>query len=99
MPQNAGSGQSNVNRRFRIAIALNVTIVVLEVVYGIRSHSIVLFADAGHNFADVLALVSALGANLLASRPPTPRRTYGFRRTTILAALFNSVMILVATGA
>src|SRR5438105_1033725 len=82
--------RGDLNARFRMAIAMNVTIVVLETVFGFLSHSIALIADAGHNFADVLALVFAMGANMLAARPPTKRRTYGFRRTTILAALLNA---------
>ena len=84
---------------FKIAIALNVAIVALQAIYGFLSHSIALIADAGHNFTDVLALVLALGANLLAARPPTKYRTYGYRRTTILAALLNAVLLLVTTGA
>jgi cobalt-zinc-cadmium efflux system protein len=90
---------THVNRNFKIAIGLNICIVVLEVMFGLLAHSIALVADAGHNTADVLALVFAMGANLLAMRPPTSRRTYGFRRTTILAALLNAVIILVLTGA
>jgi cobalt-zinc-cadmium efflux system protein len=84
--------------RFRIAIALNIVIVIAELVYGILDHSVALLADAGHNVADVLALVFAMTANILASRPPTARRTYGYRRTTILAALLNAMVILILTG-
>jgi cobalt-zinc-cadmium efflux system protein len=84
--------------RFRMAIAMNITIVVAELVYGIIGHSVALLADAGHNVADVLALVFAMAANILAARPPTARRTYGFRRTTILAALLNAMFILILTG-
>ena len=87
------------NGRFKLAIALNVAIVVIEVIYGFLGHSIALISDAGHNFADVLSISFALGASILAARPPTKRRTYGFRRTTILAALLNAVILLLTTGA
>ncbi len=86
-------------RAFLIGIALNVTIVVLEVVYGLVSHSMALVADAGHNLSDVLGLVLALGATVLAKRKPTSRRTYGFRKSSILAALANATLLLVVTGA
>ena len=88
-----------VNNSFKIAIGLNILIVILQVVYGFLSHSIALIADAGHNLTDVLSLVLALGANILAARPPTRMRTYGYRRTTILAALINAMVLLVTTGA
>lgn len=87
------------NASFKIAIGLNIVIVVLQVVYGFLSHSIALIADAGHNLTDVLSLLLALGANVLAARPPTQKRTYGYRRTTILAALLNAAILLVTTGA
>ncbi|HEY3875519.1 MAG TPA: cation diffusion facilitator family transporter [Candidatus Kapabacteria bacterium] len=87
------------NTSFKIAIGLNVLIVVMQIVYGILSHSVALIADAGHNFTDVLSLLLAMGANILAARPPTRKRTYGYRRTTILAALFNAMILLITTGA
>ncbi len=87
------------NRNFKIAVGLNVLIVVIQATYGFVSHSIALIADAGHNLTDVLSLLFAMGANFLAARPPTKTRTYGFRRTTILAALFNAVILLITTGA
>ncbi len=87
------------NASFKIAIGLNVLIVIIQVIYGFLSHSIALIADAGHNLTDVLSLLLALGANVLAARPPTQKRTYGYRRTTILAALLNAAILLVTTGA
>ncbi len=87
------------NASFKIAIALNVVIVLVQAIYGFLSHSIALVADAGHNLTDVLSLGIALGANMLAARPPTKKRTYGYRRTTILAALLNASILLIATGA
>ena len=99
MPHDHHHSVTESNANFRIAIALNVLIVVMQAAYGFLSHSIALLADAGHNLTDVLALLLAYGANVLAARPPTLRRTYGYRRTTILAALLNAVLLLVTTGA
>ncbi len=98
MPYSTSSAPGT-NASFKIAIVLNVLIVLLQAVYGFLSHSVALVADAGHNLTDVLSLLFALGANILAARPPTKTRTYGFRRTTILAALLNAMILLVATGA
>ncbi len=99
MPHDHSPSIAGTNSSFKIAIWLNVLIVIVQVVYGILSHSVALVADAGHNLTDVLSLLFALGANVLAARPPTKKRTYGFRRTTILAALLNAMILLVATGA
>ena len=85
-------------RAFLIGIGLNVTIVVIEVIYGLLSHSMALLADAGHNLSDVLGLVLALGATVLVKRKPTARRTYGFRKSSILAALANATLLLLVTG-
>ena len=63
-----------------------------------RCHSLALIADAGHNLGDVLALALAWGAEVLATRPPSVQRTYGLRRASILAALANSILLLVAVG-
>ena len=87
------------NAAFKIAVALNIGIVAFEAAFGFLSNSIALIADSGHNLTDVLGLVLAWGANVLAKRLPTQTRTYGYRRTTILAALMNAVILLVATGA
>lgn len=89
---------SNYNRAFAIGLALNSGFVIIEAVYGFLTHSLALLADAGHNFSDVLGLVLAWGASLLAQRPPTQRYTYGLRRSSILAALLNSILILLAMG-
>jgi cobalt-zinc-cadmium efflux system protein len=85
-------------RAFGIGIVLNAAIVVVQVVYGLTSHSLALLADAGHNLGDVLGLMLAGGAAMLARRPPTRRRTYGFGRLTLLSTLANAVLLLVATG-
>lgn len=86
-------------RAFAIGITLNVAIVVLQGVFGWLSNSVALIADAGHNLSDVLGLVVAWVATLLARRPPNSRYTYGLGSSSILAALFNGVFLLVAIGA
>jgi cobalt-zinc-cadmium efflux system protein len=86
-------------RAFAIGVALNLSFVVLEATWGVLSHSLALLADAGHNLSDGLGLVLAWGATVLARQVPTERRTYGLRRSTTLAALFNAVLLLAAVGA
>src|SRR5215475_4701018 len=86
-------------RTFAIATVLNVGLVAIQVFYGIAAHSLALLADAGHNFGDALGLLIAWGAHVLARLRPTARYTYGFRSASILAALLNGVILLVATGA
>lgn len=90
--------KSGTGRAFAIGIALNVIFVLVEWVLGVTANSLSLIADATHNFSDVLALVLAWGAMVLARRPPSTRFTYGLRGTTILAALGNAMLLLVATG-
>lgn len=91
-------GPANYDRAFAIGIALNLGFVVIEALYGFIANSMALLADAGHNLSDVLGLVIAWGASVLAKRAPTERYTYGLRSTSILAALLNAVFLLVATG-
>ncbi|HEV2083595.1 MAG TPA: cation diffusion facilitator family transporter [Gemmatimonadales bacterium] len=86
-------------RAFAIGVALNLGFVAVEAVYGIRAHSLALVADAGHNMSDVLGLVLAWGATILARRIPTARHTYGMRRFSVLAAVANAVLLLIAIGA
>lgn len=86
-------------RAFAIGVTLNTAFVVAEVVAGLWSGSLALLADAGHNLSDVLSLILAWGATVLARRQPTARRTYGLRKATILASLANAVLLLVAVGA
>ncbi len=83
-------------RAFAVGIALNVAFVVVEAVYGFLAGSLALLADAGHNLGDVVALVLAWAALALARRDTSPRRTYGLRRTTILAAVTSGVLLLAA---
>lgn len=89
----------NFDRAFAIGITLNVGFVVIEVVFGLLSNSLALLADAGHNLSDVLSLLFAWGASILVRKLPTQRHTYGLRRTSILAALINALVLLVAVGA
>lgn len=86
-------------RAFAIGIALNVGFVAVEAVYGVLANSVALLADAGHNLSDVLGLAVAWAAAALAKRPPGGRYTYGLRGSSILAALFNAMFLLVAVGA
>lgn len=88
----------NYNRAFVIGLALNLGFVVVEFVYGLLANSIALIADAGHNLSDVLGLVLAWGASLLSRRKPSRLHTYGWRRSSILAAFLNAASLLVVTG-
>jgi cobalt-zinc-cadmium efflux system protein len=85
-------------RAFAIGIALNLVFVVVEAGYGLQANSMALLADAGHNLADVLSLATAWAAAILSKRPPTRRFSYGFRASSILAALANSVILLIAVS-
>ncbi len=84
---------------FALAAALNLGFVAIEAAYGVIGNSVALLADAGHNLGDVLGLLVAWGASVLARRRPTHRYTYGLRSTSILAALFNAIVLLIAVGA
>jgi cobalt-zinc-cadmium efflux system protein len=84
---------------FAIGIALNTAYVLLEVIFGLIGHSLALLADAGHNLSDVLGLLLAWGASAMAKSAPTKRHTYGLRGSSILAALFNAIFLLVSVGA
>lgn len=86
-------------RVFQVAIALNIAIVIGQAGFGWWAGSVALLADAGHNLSDVLGLAIAYAATILAARRPTTRFTYGLGGTSILAALFNAVLLLVAIGA
>lgn len=84
---------------FAIGITLNTIFIIVEAVYGYASNSTALIADAGHNLSDVLGLIVAWIAVILSKRPPSVRYTYGLRGSSILAALFNAVFLLIAVGA
>src|SRR3982751_1827527 len=87
------------DRAFAIGVGLNVAFVLTELGFGARTHSLALVADAGHNLGDVLGLGLAWAGTILARRGPTPRRTYGMRRFSILAAIANAGILLIAVGA
>lgn len=89
----------NYNKAFAFGIILNVVYIIVEVVYGLIVNSMALIADAGHNFSDVLGLVLAWGASILAQKAATKTKTYGMRKATILASLFNAIILLIAVGA
>jgi cobalt-zinc-cadmium efflux system protein len=84
---------------FAVGTLLNAVFVVVEGTYGIVSHSMALLADAGHNLSDVAALLIAWGASALTRQRPSSRFTYGYRGSSILAALLNAVILLIAVGA
>lgn len=92
-------GASNFNRAFAIGIGLNLAFVAVEATYGLIANSLALVADAGHNLSDVLGLALAWIASRLVRRPLSARRSYGWRRSTVLAALANAVFLLIAIGA
>jgi cobalt-zinc-cadmium efflux system protein len=86
-------------RGFAIAVTLNLGFVVAEAAAGIAGGSMALIADAGHNLSDVLSLLLAWGASVLAARPPSARFTYGLKSSSILAAVANAALLWVALGA
>jgi cobalt-zinc-cadmium efflux system protein len=89
---------ANFGKAFALGVALNTGFVVIEVIYGIASNSVALLADAGHNLSDALGLGVAWAAVILAKRAPTSRFTFGLGGTSILAALFNAVFLLIVVG-
>jgi len=89
---------AKIHRAFLVGILLNTAFLTVELIYGYRSHSLSLIADAAHNFGDVLSLGLAWTAAWMAGRGTSDRRTYGFRRAGILAALINASLLLVLVG-
>jgi len=86
-------------RAFAIGIALNIAFVAVEATAGLLYGSMALIADAGHNLSDVLALALAWMASIAARQPASGRFTYGYKSSTILAALANSLLLAIAIGA
>ena len=86
-------------RAFAVGIALNLGFVIVEATYGFIAGSMALIADAGHNLSDVLGLVVAWAGAKMAKRSPSRRFTYGLKKASILAALINALLLLVAIGA
>jgi cobalt-zinc-cadmium efflux system protein len=91
--------RTDFNAAFAIGIALNTAYVLFEIIFGLIGHSLALLADAGHNLSDVLGLLLAWAATAMTKSLPTKRRTYGLRGSSILAALFNAIFLLVSVGA
>jgi cobalt-zinc-cadmium efflux system protein len=91
-------GPVDFNRAFLIGIFLNGAFVLVEAGYGFAANSMALLADAGHNLGDVLGLVVAWIGARLAQRPPSARFTYGLKKSSILAALINALLLLIAVG-
>src|SRR5215475_7761469 len=95
-------GHSHVPDSFGFAFAagagLNTAFVVAELVFGYAANSLALISDAVHNLSDVMALLLAWGAAWLAQKRPTDTHTYGYRRASILVALFNAGLLLIAVG-
>src|ERR1700674_2092784 len=92
-PPAIGSGVA-----FALGLALNLGFVAVETAFGVLAHSMALLADAGHNLSDVLGLAIAWTATILVRRRPSHRFTYGLRSSSILAALFNAIVLLIAVG-
>ncbi len=92
-------GPASFGKAFAIGTVLNAAFVAAQVFYGVAAHSMALLADAVHNLGDVLGLLIAWGAAVLANRTPTKTRTYGWGRATILASLTNAVVLLLSCGA
>jgi cobalt-zinc-cadmium efflux system protein len=92
-------GHDDFTRAFAVGIALNVAIVLVELVYGVLANSMALIADGGHNLSDVLGLVVGWAGAVMAKRSPSPRYTYGLKKASILSALINALFLLVAVGA
>lgn len=92
------STPTNINHAFKLGILINLIFVFIETIFGFSANALSLIADAGHNLSDVLGLVVSWVAVLLSSRPRTSNRTYGYKRSSILAALFNAIFLLVAIG-
>ena len=88
----------NIGNSFKIGIILNVIFIILEIFYGFLSNSMALISDAGHNFSDVVALIFSWIAVRLSQSKPTLKFTYGFRRSTILITILNTVLLLAAVA-
>lgn len=91
--------QEDFSRAFALGIALNVGIVAVELIFGLLARSMALIADAGHNLSDVLGLALGLAAAVVGKRSPSRRFSYGLKKASILAALINAIVLVVAVGA
>ncbi len=86
----------NYNRAFTIGVLLNVSFVIIEAVYGLLANSLSLLADAGHNLSDVMGLLLAWGASWMATVAASTKRTYGFKKITVLASLASALLLFIA---
>lgn len=92
----SNGNSTSIGKAFKIGISINILYIIIEVISGIRANSMALLADAGHNFSDVLVLVFSWAAIILSQRKPSMKFTYGFRRSTILVAIFNTLFLISA---
>ncbi|MGD9644174.1 MAG: cation diffusion facilitator family transporter [Pirellulales bacterium] len=97
-PHDHAHAPANYDRAFAIGVALNLIYVAVEAGFGLLANSLALLADASHNLSDILGLLLAWGAHRLSQVRPSSRRTYGWKSSSILAALFNGLILLVAVG-
>lgn len=88
----------SINKAFAWSAILNLGFTIAEIIYALLANSMSLLADAGHNLSDVIGLLFAWGANWLLTRPARHRFSYGYKKTTILAALANALLLILATG-
>src|SRR6202795_176611 len=88
-------GAGSPKRVLKISLVVTLLYIVLLVVSGIRAHSLALLSEAGHNLSDFLALLLSWLAVYLEGRPPSATKTYGYRRAGVLAALVNSLSLIV----
>jgi cobalt-zinc-cadmium efflux system protein len=93
-----GHAAPDFGKAFAVGVSINLAYVAVQVVFGLRANSVALLADAAHNLSDVLGLLLAWGAIVLARRGPSQRFTYGLRASSILAALANGAFLLLVTG-
>lgn len=98
MEHSHSHGVSTYNTAFALGVFLNMGFTAVEFGYGLVSGSLALVADAGHNLSDVVSLLLAWGAARLATISPTEKRTYGFRKVTVMASLVSGILLLVAIG-
>ena len=93
-----GAGRAADRSRLRLVLVITALVAVVELAGAVLSGSLALLADAGHMFTDTGAIVLALSASYVATLPATPRRTFGYHRAEILAALINAVVLLGVCG-
>ncbi|MBK8946206.1 MAG: cation transporter [Ignavibacteriae bacterium] len=98
MSHNHHINHNEFNRKFKFGIVLNSIFIIVEIIFGLTYNSLALIADAGHNLSDVLGLMIAWIANYLILKKPTKNFTYGFKRTSILAAMLNALLLIFALG-